>query len=279
MTVTDSTAPTVIPPPDQTVEATGPAGAVVAYGPATATDIADTSVAAVCAPASGSTFPLGSTIVTCTATDDNGNVGSATATVAVVDTTPPALTTAGDISATATGPDGAAVAFNPTADDTVDGSVDVDCTPSSGSTFGVGATTVTCAAADAAGNSKSGTFTVLVLDEGVPSLQLPAGITAEATVPTGAVVVFEATATDAIDAAPDIQCTPASGSSFALGATDVSCTAADASGNTSSGGFTVTVVDTSGPELSLPTDLTVSAGGPDGAAVVYDAERDGRSRR
>ena len=192
-------------------------------------------------------FPLGSTIVTCTATDDNGNVGSATATVAVVDTTPPALTTAGDISATATGPDGAAVSFNPTADDTVDGSVDVDCTPSSGSTFGVGATTVTCAAADAAGNSKSGTFTVLVRDEGVPSLQLPADITAEATGPTGAVVDFEATATDAIDAAPDVQCTPASGSSFALGATDVSCTAADASGNTSSGGFTVTVVDTSGP--------------------------------
>ena len=61
VTVTDSTAPTVTPPPDQTIEATGPAGAVVAYGPATATDTADTSVAAACAPASGSTFPLGST--------------------------------------------------------------------------------------------------------------------------------------------------------------------------------------------------------------------------
>ncbi len=44
----------------------------------------------------------------------------------------------------------------------MDGAVAAVCAPASGSTFSVGTTTVTCAAADAAGNSVSGTFTVTV---------------------------------------------------------------------------------------------------------------------
>jgi hypothetical protein len=38
----------------------------------------------------------------------------------------------------------------------------VTCTPASGSTFPLGATTVTCSATDTAGNTGSSTFTVTV---------------------------------------------------------------------------------------------------------------------
>ncbi|MBY8874998.1 VWA domain-containing protein [Micromonospora sp. PLK6-60] len=87
VTVNDVTPPVVVVD-DQTVEATGPAGAVINY-PATATDNVDGPLTPTCVPPPGSTFPLGATLVTCTATDAAGNTGSDTATMTVRDTTPP----------------------------------------------------------------------------------------------------------------------------------------------------------------------------------------------
>jgi predicted extracellular nuclease len=75
--------PVVTVPADQQVTAQGPFGALVTYT-ASATDDIDGSVAVTCAPASGSLFAVGATLVSCTATDAVGNVGSATFTVTVV---------------------------------------------------------------------------------------------------------------------------------------------------------------------------------------------------
>ncbi|MFG1954358.1 VWA domain-containing protein [Micromonospora sp. NPDC048830] len=85
--VNDVTPPTVVVD-DRTVEATGPAGAVIDY-PASATDNVDGPLTPTCVPPPGSTFPLGATTVTCTATDAAGNTGSDTAVMRVVDTTAP----------------------------------------------------------------------------------------------------------------------------------------------------------------------------------------------
>jgi hypothetical protein len=85
--VNDVTPPTVVVD-DKTVEATSPAGAVITY-PATAVDNVDGPLTPTCVPPPGSTFPLGATTVTCTATDAAGNTGSDTAVMRVVDTTPP----------------------------------------------------------------------------------------------------------------------------------------------------------------------------------------------
>ena len=57
---------------------------------------------------------------------------------------------------------GVAVNFIVTAHDAVDGPVSVNCDPPSGSTFAPGETTVGCIATDAAGNSATARFTVLV---------------------------------------------------------------------------------------------------------------------
>lgn len=74
-----------------------------------------------------------------------------------------------------------------------------------------------------------------------PVLALPASITTNATSPAGAIVSYTVTATDNSGASPTIACTPASGGTFPIGATKVSCTASDAAGNSSSGSFAVTV--------------------------------------
>lgn len=74
-----------------------------------------------------------------------------------------------------------------------------------------------------------------------PVLTVPAPITLNATGPDGAVVTYVATATDNLDPHPVVECVPPPGAVFAIGITIVTCTATDASTNTSSATFTVHV--------------------------------------
>jgi hypothetical protein len=84
VTVNDTGAPVVSVPNDIMVEVDqGQNGAIVTYPPATATDNSGTALTPVCTPASGTLFPVGTTTVTCNATDAANNVGSATFTVTV----------------------------------------------------------------------------------------------------------------------------------------------------------------------------------------------------
>jgi hypothetical protein len=142
----------------------------VSYPAPTWTDAVSGSGAAVCAPASGSTFPLGSTTVTCDATDGAGNAATAVAfTVTVVDTTPPNLTVPADLTnVPATSAAGAPVSYSATATDLVS-TPTVSCAPASGSTFAIGTTAVLCTATDAAGNGTQKSFTVTVVDQTVPA--------------------------------------------------------------------------------------------------------------
>jgi len=270
VSVVDTTAPSLSLPSDIIVEATGPAGAAASYT-ASALDQVDGPVAVSCSPASGSTFALGTTTVNCSATDAAGNTGQGSFKVSVVDTTPPLLAVPSAMTLEATGPSGAVATFAASASDLVDGSVAVVCVPASGSTFQLGDTTVACSATDAAGNPGHGYFMVTVVDTTAPTLTLPSNMTVEATGPSGAVVPFTASASDLVDGAVPVGCSPASGSPFALGATTVNCSATDVHGNTTSGSFMVTVEDTTSPALTLPSNMTVEATGPSGAAVSFTA--------
>ncbi|HLB17589.1 MAG TPA: HYR domain-containing protein, partial [Gaiellaceae bacterium] len=92
VTLVDHTPPVLSGYANKSVEANGPAGSVVNYPTPTAVDALDGPIGAVtCTPLSGSTFPLGTTAVHCSATDSHGNVGQATFNVTVRDTTPPNL--------------------------------------------------------------------------------------------------------------------------------------------------------------------------------------------
>jgi hypothetical protein len=83
-----------------------------------------------------------------------------------------------------------------------------------------------------------------------PTLSLPANIVVNATAPGGAAVTFAASASDAVDGALPVTCTPPSGVMFAVGATTVLCSAVDSQGNRATGTFSVTV-----RALAIPGDL------------------------
>ena len=237
-------------PADVIAEATGPDGAHVTFVAGSGDDENGRPGGGGCSPASGSLFPLGATTVTC---------ASVSFTVTVVDTTGPALSLPANITAVATGPSGAAVSYTASANDLVDGAVSVTCSPASGSTFALGTTTVNCSASDSRSNSSSGSFQVIVVAEPPPPDD-PHDIIAEATSAAGAVVTFNL---GLDDGGRPITCTPPSGSTFPLGATTVVC-----SGDIS---FTVTVVDTTPPVLSLPSDTTLAATSAAGAVGTYAA--------
>ena len=91
--VQDTTPPVIAPHANMTADATSASGVVVNYESPTWTDAVDVSGTANCTPASGSTFQVGPTTVTCTAKDAAGNVGIATTfTVTVTNVTPPPST-------------------------------------------------------------------------------------------------------------------------------------------------------------------------------------------
>src|SRR2546428_12726593 len=209
-----------------------------------------------------------------TATDKAGNSTSTTVSGINIDKTAPTLTLPGPITAEASSLSGAVVSYTPSAADNAGGSglASSACSPASGSTFALGTTTVSCSATDLAGNSRSGSFTVTVQDTMPPVVSLPGNITKEATGPGGAAASYSASASDIVDGAVTASCSPASGSTFPLAATTVSCSATDAHGNTGSASFTVTVQDTTPPAVSVPANnLVAESTGPTGAAASYSA--------
>jgi hypothetical protein len=155
-------------------------------------------------------------------------------------TTPPTLTLPPGQTVEATGPDGATVTYTVSASDAQDGTLTPSCSPASGSVFPLGTTPVNCSVTDSGGLTATGSFTVMVQDSTPPSLNLPGNITVQAGKPA-AVTYPAATATDLVDGSVLVSCSPASGSTFALGTTTVNCSATDAHHNTATGSFTVSV--------------------------------------
>jgi hypothetical protein len=243
ITIKDITPPVLTLPANMEVEATEHDGAAATYT-ASATDAVDGDVEVTCDPTSGSFFKIDETKnVNCSATDKAGNTASGSFTVTVVDTTPPTLTLPGNITAEATGPSGAAVSYSVSANDLVDGAVTPICSPASGSTFPLDVTTaVNCSATDAHGNVATGSFNVKVVDTTPPSITVPSDITTGTTGPLGANVTYSgASATDLVDGAVAVSCSPTSGSLFGFGTTTVTCSAQDSHGNNDSKTFKVTV--------------------------------------
>ncbi|HEX5734650.1 MAG TPA: HYR domain-containing protein [Blastocatellia bacterium] len=258
VTVNDTQAPTVTCPTVQPVPAAqGQCSAPVTYT-ATATDNCPGVSTVTCTPASGAEFPVGTTTVNCSATDAAGNPGSCMFTVTVVDEQDPIVTCPANISLAAPSGQCATNAnYTATATDNCPGVGAVTCAPSSGSSFPVGTTTVTCTATDAAGNEGSCSFTVTVTDNQNPVVTCPADKNLTAGANCTASTTYTATATDNCPGVGAPTCSPPSGSSFPLGTTTVTCTATDASGNQASCSFTVTVIDTTPPVITCPANISM----------------------
>jgi len=119
------------------------------------------SCSAVCSPPSGSTFPKGTTTVTCMASDSFGNTSQPCSfTITVNDTVPPMIICPTITSVTPVPGGSSVVIFTPPAASDNCPGVTSSCTPPSGSTFPSGCSTVTCTAMDTSGNQASCSFQV-----------------------------------------------------------------------------------------------------------------------
>lgn len=223
----------------------------------TASDTCDAGVDIECTPPSGSTFPVGTTTVTCTATDDSGNTAMCSFDVVVNDNPPTITCPSEDIVVECTNPGGEVITYEVTAGDDCDGSVDVVCTPPSGSTFPIGTTVVSCVATDSNGGTASCTFNVTVEDTTDPVIDCSGDIQQDC----AGVVDFEVAASDICDDSVVVECVPPSGSNFSVGTTVVTCTATDDAGNTAECTFTVTITDDP-PTITCPDDIEMACVGP-----------------
>ncbi|HYJ85612.1 MAG TPA: HYR domain-containing protein [Pyrinomonadaceae bacterium] len=221
---------------------------------------------------SGNNFPVGTTTLTYSATDANGNTGSATQVVTVVDNTVPVVTAPAAVTLY-TGPGATACGVNvANLDATLGTGSATDNCPGvgavsrsgvpSGNNFPVGTTTLTYSATDAHGNTGSATQVVTVIDNTQPVISCPSNITIESTCPTGAIGTYSTpTATDncGVQSVDRNAGSLASGSVFPIGTSTVTHTATDVHGNTSSCSFTVTVLTPQAVVQNLIDSVTASS--------------------
>ncbi len=139
---------------------------------------------------------------------------------------------------------GATVTYTATATDPEDSPPPVPtCSPGSGAFFALGTTSVGCTVTDSFGHTVTGSFDVTVVDTTAPTLAgVPGPLSLVTYDPSGIAAAYALpTASDIVDPNPSVSCSPAPGTLVPVGATTVQCTATDASGNSSSASFTISV--------------------------------------
>jgi PKD repeat protein len=229
--------PSITCPPNLTrSSAPGLCSAAVDYSPPSAGGVPAPVVT--CVPPSGSSFPVGNTVVTCTAVNSAGAT-SCSFTVSVLDVESPTIACPGDTAVqTASGLCSKVVRYAVSASDNCPG-VTVICTPPSETDFPKGSTTIHCTAQDTSGNAASCTFVVTVMDAErpvidscAPAVTVSAGANCMAAVPdvTGQVI-----ASDNCTMADDLTISqvPPAGTLVGPGLTTVTVTVTDADGNAS----------------------------------------------
>ncbi len=272
ITVTDNEAPVIACPADIFVSAPEGANSAAVEYEAIITDNCSANPIIEYSHASGSSFTIGKTRVTVTATDEAGNISSCSFNVTVKDVEAPAIECPTDITIPMDEDVcGATVLFAATATDNWSSNPNVEYSHNPGSVFPSGITIVTVTATDEAGNTSSCSFTVTVNDEEAPAIACPQNITVSVEEnQCGATVQFEAAVTDNCSATVAYSHEP--GTLFPIGTTLVTVTAADEAGNISNCSFNVTVNDEQAPTVTCPENITVYSDENEcGAAVVFSA--------
>ena len=272
VTTVDTTNPTISCAADQTQSNdTGSCDALVTVIAPTTSDFC--GVASVTNDFNGTsdasgTYPVGTTTVVWTVTDDSGNTATCSMDITVTDDENPQITCPADITVTGTSGAGAVVTYTtPVGTDNCTGATTTQIAGlPSGSTFPLGTTTNTFEVEDTAGNTTSCSFTVEVT--GVPpSIVCPADIVVDNDSGNcDAIVTFAATETTGVPASV-ITYSQDPGTAFPVGVTTVTATATNAVG-TDQCTFTITVNDTEDPAITCPAAITTSNDPGDCSAVV-----------
>jgi hypothetical protein len=192
-------------------------------------------------------YPKGATTIMWTVTDARGETAEATQTVTVRDLERPRTTIPANktVNTDPGRPTATVDVGSASATDNCGGAVAVvarrsDGAPTLGAPYFVGRTTITWTTRDAAGNEGTAEQQIVVRDAEAPVLSVPASFTVNATTPGGASVQFTVSANDNV-AVTSFSCDRSTGTWFPIGATTVSCSAADRAGNSGAASFTVTI--------------------------------------
>ncbi|MCV0367682.1 MAG: HYR domain-containing protein [Nitrosopumilus sp.] len=226
------------------VEATSINGAIVDYDIPNASDNVEV-ISVTCDPSPNSTFSLGQTVVSCIAIDGSNNQASRTFSVFVEDNTPPEISV-NNLEFNAVGLFTPIELEFPTIIDAVDSSPAVS--NNAPELFPLGITEVTWRAEDSEGNSAT-KIQLITLSISSPTIQGPSEIVLEAT-------AFETPTSDiefgiVVNSALEYELSNNSTESFQLGATQISWTLIDVVENIANLIQTITLVDTTPPEIEL----------------------------
>lgn len=280
--------------PDTATTGVGSAVTVSVLGNDTDVDQDTLTLTGVSSPPRGQASIIGSSVrytpdpgffgddsFTYSVSDGHGGKGTGTVVVHVVDTVPPVFVSGPSVSnpiATDPGECGAVVSWSkPTADVDVTDNVGIAslvCSHTSGSLFGVGATSVTYTATDPSGNAAVHSFDVDVVDQELPVLTGgPSQATGTLSGASSQVSVSWSppTATDNCGI-ESLTTTHEPGSLFGAGTTSVTYTATDIHGNEATHSFPVIV--SSSLELHCST-MYVDTHNPDSVAVSLTASVSG----
>lgn len=265
ITVADTTPPTIHVPAIITVEATSKDQNVVEYGSINADDLVGVTSVSNDAP---EVFPFGLTTITWTASDEAGNIATATQQVSVIDTISPTIIIPEDIEMEAVNANANTVNLGiARASDNVDINSITNDAPM---VFPLGQTTITWIASDISGNTVNATQNITLIDTTAPTITEPEAIIVEATSETeNAISLNPPESTDSVSIAVTI--TNDAPQVFPLGESIVTWTATDDAGNLASTTQTITVLDTTPPELTIPADVIIDATGLETLVVIGDA--------
>jgi hypothetical protein len=257
VTVEDVENPLITCPTDITVNADAGlcTASAIALGLESTSDNCTVATVVNDAPA---TFTLGTTMVTWTVTDVEGNSATCNQFVTVVDTEAPAIACPTNVTVPALFGSCNALGVVLGTPITSDNCTVATVTNNAPVSYPLGSTTVTWTVTDLAGNSTSCTQTVTVIDTQLPTIACPANVTVPADLglcSASGVVIGSPVTTDNCSVASVTNNAP---STFGLGNTTVTWTVIDGSTNSSTCTQTVTVLDTQMPTITCPAAVSVS---------------------
>lgn len=220
-----------------------------------------------CTPASGSFFPKGTNTVVCS----TGSGTNCSFSIAVLDTVPPTVVCPANIVTNVPFGQTNAVVNYATAFSDNCGLASTNSSPSSGSVFPLGVTTVTCTATDTSGNSNFCTFTVTVANTNMPPVASCQNVTTNANASCQAAVPASAVDNGSTD--PDgtiVSRTLSPPGPYPKGTNAVTLTVVDNLGASNSCTALVIVLDTTPPTITCPANIVTNASpGQTSVVVTY----------
>ncbi|XP_077977666.1 hyalin-like [Glandiceps talaboti] len=258
---------------NQATDPTSPT-ATVTWTEPSATDSLNPPVAMTTTHVSGSTFAIGPTIVTYTFTDAVSNSAMCQFAVTITDEEKPIfLNCSSNMTVnTSLSSGNTTVSWQPPVASDNSGHVNLTASHQVGALFAIGLTTVTYTASDPAGNEVQCSFTITVKEFDPPIISgCPTDINqaTDPTSPTATVTWTEPSATDSLNPPVAMTTTHVSGSTFAIGPTNVTYTFTDAVSNSAMCQFAVTITDEEKPAfLNCSSNMTVNTSLSSGNTTV-----------